>query len=112
MAEWSLVLVLAALFGTVGVTKFVAPGWTDRSRPRGDIRRGPWPLSARSKSSVRFYWSCLVFARLLRFVLMLVMVGAGITHLMHGELPRLVVNVAIAGLLLLVTRLPRSSNRP
>jgi putative oxidoreductase len=104
ITEWSLAILLAALFLMVGVAKFVSPGWT--------VRFGAWGYPSwvvAVVGTIEVVGAILLIVPRVRvpaaLLLVAVMMGAGITHAIHGELPRVLVNVAIAGLLMLVAHL-------
>ncbi len=104
ITEWSLAILLAGLFLMAGVTKFVSPGWT--------VRFGAWGYPSWAVAvvgTIEVVGAILLVVPRVRvpaaLLLVAVMMGAGVTHVIHGEPPRLLVNAAIAGLLIVVAHL-------
>lgn len=104
IAQWALVIVLGLLFFIIGVTKFVTPIWTTRFLAWG---YAPWMVPiVGACEAVGAVLLLIPRARVAGAVLLVtIMVGAGLTHLVHGEWPRVLVNAVFAVLLVVVVRL-------
>jgi putative oxidoreductase len=112
VAMWCLVGVLSLVFVAIGVTKFTAPAWETRFLAWG------YPSWARvAVGALEILGAILLWPprtrRWAACALLAVMAGAALTHLVHGEAPRIVVNAVLAALLFAVVLAPfaRSNRR-
>lgn len=103
MARWCLRVALAFVFLVAGGTKFWSPAWAIRFAAWGYPGWCRWAIGALEVVAAVL----LLISRTEKWAaltLVAVMTGAAATHLLNGETPRLVVNVAIAALLIVVER--------
>jgi putative oxidoreductase len=108
---WCLSLPLSVVFLAAGATKFGSPRWEMRFTAWGypdwfrvvvgllEVVCAILLLVPRTRR-----WAALVLTTL--------MLGAAGTHVLHGEAPRIVVNIMLAGLLVAVLALARRSDPP
>jgi len=106
LVEWCLTLSLSLLFLAVGVAKFRSPMWESRF-----VDWGYPAWAAYAVGAIEILGAMLLLVPATRVVAAIllgtVMAGAAVTHLLSGEAPRAVVNVVLAGLLLLAARARR-----
>ena len=97
-------MLLAVVFLVVGTAKFRSPGWEARFTAWG------YPAWFRSTVGALEVLGALMLLvpgtrRWGALALAIVMAGAAVTHVAHGEAPRVIVNVVIAVLLIAIRRL-------
>ena len=103
LARWCTAAALSFVFLVAGATKFGSPGWAMRFAAWGYPGWCRWAIGALEVVAAVM----LLLPRTQKwatFMLLAVMAGAAATHLLNGETPRVVVNVALAALLLVVQR--------
>ena len=109
IAGWCLSVALALVFLAAGATKFRSPQW--------ELRFSGWGYPEWFRIAVGILEvGCATLLLLPRarpwaaLVLTTLMLGAAATHLLHGETPRIVVNLVLAALLMVVFALTRRAN--
>ena len=106
---WGLSIVLGLFFVAQGVSKLVgetAVHWASRFERWGYPNRFQWAVGV-----VEICSAVALFAphtrRLAAVSLTIVMAGATMTHVMHGETSRVIAPLILGGMLLLLLRRPR-----
>lgn len=109
VAGWCLSGVLSVVFLAAGATKFRAPQWETRFSGWG---YPDWFRIAVGMLEIVCSMLLLVprARRWAALVLTTLMLGAAGTHLLHGEAPRVVVNIVLAALLIAAVALGRRSD--
>ncbi len=104
VAGWCLTALLALVFLAVGWAKFRAPAW--------EMMFAAWGYPAWVRPAVGVVeMACALLLLVPRarkwaaLALTMVMIGAAVTHLLHGDVRRIAVNAVLAGLLLVLSRL-------
>jgi putative oxidoreductase len=105
VARWCLVIVVSFIFFVTGVTKFTSPAWVTRFDAWG------YPSWVRlAVGALEILCAILLWVPRSRrwavLVLLVIMTGAAITHGIHGEAPRMVVNALLACLLIGIQTFP------
>jgi putative oxidoreductase len=95
---WGLSIVLGLFFVVVGASKVTSPGWAERFVDWGYPR---WFRLVVAVVELGAGLALLVpsVRRFAALVLIVVMVGATATHVLHGEGPRAVVTLALTALM-------------
>ena len=108
---WCLSVPLSLVFLAAGATKFAAPGW--------EMRFSAWGYPDWFRVVVgllEVVCSILLLVprtrRWAALVLTTLMLGAAGTHLLHGEAPRIIVNIVLAALLVAALTLTRRLHAP
>jgi uncharacterized membrane protein YphA (DoxX/SURF4 family) len=109
VAGWCLSGALSVVFLAAGATKFRAPQWEARFTGWG---YPDWFLIVVGLLEIGCSILLLVprTRRWAAVVLVMLMLGAAGTHLVHGEAPRMVVNIVLAALLMAAVALGRRSD--
>lgn len=108
---WCLVVLLSVVFLGAGVTKFTAPGWEARFAAWGYPAWMRVALGTLEIVSAALLWVPRT-RQAAALLLVVVMIGAALTHLVHGEAPRVVVNATLAAMLMTLYALSRRAAEP
>jgi uncharacterized membrane protein YphA (DoxX/SURF4 family) len=110
LVNWTLAVVLAVFFVAVGVAKIGSPGWETRFAAWG---YPPWSTLVVAVVEAAAGVGLLVPAsrRAAGGVLMIVMLGATLTHAVHAEWPRTIVTTVLLALLAVVLATSRVGSR-
>ena len=111
VAGWCLSGALSVVFLAAGASKFRSPQWGVRFNAWG---YPDWFRIAVGMLEIGCSMLLLVprARRWAALVLAILMLGAAGTHLLHGEAPRVVVNLVLAALLITAVALGRRSDSP
>jgi len=107
---WGLSVVLGLVFLAQGTSKFLgetAARWASRFEHWGYPSGFPWAVGVIEIGGA----VALCFPRTRRLAavsLTVVMAGAILTHVMHGEIARVIIPLILSGMLLLLLRGPRT----
>lgn len=107
---WCLVVLVSVVFLGAGVTKFTAPAWEARFAAWG------YPSWMRiAVGTAEILCAVLLWVprarRLAALLLVVVMIGAALTHFVQGEAARIVGNATLVGMLIAVYALSPSAGR-
>jgi uncharacterized membrane protein YphA (DoxX/SURF4 family) len=101
IAVWALIVLLSLVFLRAGVTKFTTPAWETRFAAWGYPAGAHVVVGILEIGCAALLWVPRT-RRLAALLLVAIMIGAALTHLAHGEAPRVGVNAALAGLLIAI----------
>ena len=100
---WALTLLLVLMFFMVGLNKFTSPGWIERFANWGYPENFLYVIGVLEMLGA----VVLLIPRLAGYAaggLIVLMIGATITHLVHGEFPGSVIHLVLLSIILYARR--------